>query len=112
MARLLYPGRQSQLFMVLWSFGSTWDPRILPKADTSQSLLIKLSDMKKKLPYLMQTLGLLLIDGTRASQRSANFFLKGPESKHFRCCRPYSLHCNYSALLPKHENGHRQYLNK
>lgn len=47
-----------------------------------------------------------------ASQRSAHFFLKGPESKHFRCCRPYSLHCNYAALLPKHENTHRQYLNK
>lgn len=60
--------------MVLLSSGSTWDPRILPKADTGQSLLIKLSDMKKKLPFPMQTLGLLLID--RGKPEVSTFFLE------------------------------------
>lgn len=36
-------------------------------------------------------------------QRSAKFFCKRSESKHFQPCRPYGLCCNDSTLLGQHK---------
>lgn len=40
------------------------------------------------------------------------FFFKGPRSKYFKLCGPYSLHCIYLTLPSWLENSQKQYVYK
>lgn len=45
-------------------------------------------------------------------ERLASFFCKGPDSKHFRLCKPYSFCYKYSVLPLQFESSQRQPVNK
>lgn len=46
------------------------------------------------------------------SRGLTDLLCKGPESKYFRLCGPYSLPCNFSALPPQRESGVGGYVNE